>query len=228
MSSPRARCAPAPVPSGKAGVAIMSFTLSMHKSICRSRLAKAPDISSLPYTMNDATTATRHTPASIVPASQQPTATRHMSTLEVFTTSVCRMLNTRKRSSIVTFARSHSAMESSSFLRASPTKENARTTPMPWMYSSTAPTMAPWAATRRLDTSRAFFCIQAFTSRNTAMVTITTAPRRQSNASRKSAMIPENTNPEMTFVYTWPPAFCTSSSVFVMVPAICPRLFSLK
>ena len=60
------------------------------------------------------------------------------------------------------------------------------------------------------------------------MVTTTTNPSRQSNASSISAMKPENTNPEMTFVYTWPPAFCTSSNVLVMVLEMAPRRCSLK
>ncbi len=50
-----------------------------------------------------------------------------------------------------TFMRSHSAMAPDSFRSASPVIENARTTPMPCTYSSTAPTMALCAAMRWPD-----------------------------------------------------------------------------
>ena len=211
-----------------AGVAIMAFTLSMQMSIWRSRLANVPDISSFPYTMNDATMATRHTPASIVPAIQHHTHTRHMSTLDVLVSTVCSTAKRMNLNSNDTFMRSHSAMAPDSFRSASPVIENARTTPMPCTYSSTAPTMALCAAMRWPDNARALRCIALLISRNSAMVAITTAPSRQSKTSSMSAMSPENTNPEMTFEYTWPPAFCTSSSVLVIVPEMAPRLFSLK
>lgn len=200
----------------------------MLMSIMRSKLANTPDISILPYTMNEATIITRQTPASIVPAIQHHIATRHIATLEALVSSVCAIAYLMNLSSRRTFMRSHSSMAPLSFCSASPTSENARTTPMPCTYSSTAPTMALCAATRRPVTFLDARCMSALMPRNSALVATTMSPMRQSKNSSMIAIIEENTKPEITLVYTMPPAFCTSSSVLVMVPEMLPRLFSLK